>query len=131
MLKIIIVISSILTVFSCDTAIPQEEIKIVREDDNIYIVDRTNKKWDVTHAVTEYGFKAESFQYGLGPNAIKPINNPQMINPGESGYPASNNTIQIIGTTLYSNIRAYPLNVLSNHEIVNETFTGLPVAVGY
>ena len=131
MLKLSIFILLILTIFSCDTLSPQEDIKVVKEDDKIYIVDRTNKKWDVTHAVNVYNFNAGSFQFGLGPFAIQPINNPDMISPGESGYPSNSSTSQVIGTFLYNHTRAYPLDVLSRHEIVNETFSGRPVAVGY
>lgn len=132
MIKIIVLIIFTLTILGCDTLRPQEDTAaVIRENDKIYIVDRTNKKWDVTHAVNQYGFNAASFQFGLGPNAIRPINNPQMISPGESGYPSSNSTTQIIGTTLYNSTRAYPLNVLSSHEIVNEIFAQRPVAVGY
>ena len=29
---------------------------IEEEEEKIFIVDRTNKKWDITHAVTSYGF---------------------------------------------------------------------------
>lgn len=132
-MKKIILVSVISFIFlSCDALSPQEEpAAVIREDNKIYIVDRTNKKWDVTHAVNQYGFNAGSFQFGLGPNAIKPINNPQMISPGEAGYPSNSNTAQVIGTTLYNSTRAYPLNVLSSHEIVNETFAQRPVAVGY
>ncbi len=132
MIKTFIFLALTITIISCDALSPQEETAaVVREDDKIFIVDRTNKKWDVTHAVNEYGFRAESFQFGLGPNAIRPINNPQMISPGEPGYPSSSSTSQIIGTTLYNSTRAYPLNVLSSHEIVNETFAQRPVAVAY
>jgi hypothetical protein len=131
MTKSIIFILLTFVIFSCDTFAPEEDTEVVREDEKIYIVDRTNKKWDVTHAVEVYNFKAESFDHGLGPRAITPINNPEMISPGESGYPGSNETTQIIGTTLYNSTRAYPLNVLSRHEIVNEEFAGQPVAVGY
>ena len=38
------------------------------------ITDRTGKTWDVTHAFEEYSFNPQSFQYGLGPFAITPLN---------------------------------------------------------
>ena len=104
---------------------------VIRDNGRIYIVDQTNKRWDVTHAVTEYGLKANSFQYGLGPNAIQPINNPQMLSSGDIGYPDNSSTTQIIGTTLGNDIRAYPLGVLTRHEIVNERFNDTYVSVAY
>ncbi len=117
---------------SCELTNPgNETATVVRQGDKVYIIDRTEKKWDVTHAVDEYNFNANAFQYGLGPFAIQPIQNPQMISPGEAGYPDNNNTTQIIGTTLNNDTRAYPLNILSRHEMVNEKFGNLHVAVGY
>ena len=131
MSKSLILILSMLLIYSCDTLSPNDETKVVREDNKIFIVDNTNKKWDVTHAVEVYNFKAESFNHGLGPYAIRPINDPKMISPGESGYPGSNETTQIIGANLFGDKRAYPLNVLTSHEMVNETIGGQPLAVGY
>jgi uncharacterized protein DUF3179 len=131
--KLLTALSIILFLQSCELLSPEtnQPVDIVRENGNIFIVDRTNKEWDVTHAVNVYGFKPESFQYGLGPRAIQPINNPQMLSSGQSGYPGSNNTNQIIGTTLKNDTRAYPLNVLSQHEMVNEKFGTAYVGVAY
>jgi len=131
MFKVIIVILLLLSVISCDTVAPQEDTEVVREHDKIFIVDRTNKKWDVTHAVEVYNFQAASFNHGLGPFAIQPINDPEMAAPGEAGYPSSNETVQIIGANLYNDTRAYPLNVLTIHEIINESIAGQPLAVAY
>jgi hypothetical protein len=97
----------------------------------IYIVDRTGKRWDVTHAVNNYGFDPKQFQYGLGPFAIEPILNPEMIGPGNPGYPSSDDNFLVIGTTLESETRAYQLNVLAVHEIVDEKFKSTHVAVAY
>jgi len=131
MLKSFILICIILSVFSCDTLSPQDDTEIIREDDKIYIVDNTSKKWDVTHASNVYGLHPNNFQYGLGPFAIEPINNPVMLSKGENGYPSSNNTSTVIGANFYNSVRAYPLNVLSRHEIVNEIFSDNHVAVAY
>lgn len=132
MLKSFIYSFIMLIIFSCEyTEITAIETDVVRENEKIYIVDITNKKWDITHAVEVYNFKAEYFNHGIGPYAITPINNPDMISPGETGYPGSNETMQIIGTTLYNSTRAYPLNVLTRHEIVNEKFVNNPIAIGY
>ena len=116
---------------SCDIFPPQNKPLIITENDRIILFDRTDKQWDITHAVNKYNMKAEGFQFGLGPNAIRPINNPKYLNPGDEGYPENNNTLPIIGVNLYSQIRAYPLNVLSQHEIVNATYSGQPLAAAY
>ena len=97
----------------------------------VVITDRTGKNWDITYAVKQYGFIAEGFQFGIGPFAITPIVNPEMISRGEEGYPSSSSTMQIIGTRINGEARAYPLKVLNSHEIVDESFGNVRVAVGY
>jgi len=47
--------------------------------DPVILVDRTGKEWDVTTAVHKYGFKLEHFEYGLGPFAIRPIIDGDML----------------------------------------------------
>ncbi|NIR70101.1 DUF3179 domain-containing protein [candidate division KSB1 bacterium] len=103
----------------------------VDEKEQIFITDQTGKRWDITHAVNAYGFVPERFQHGLGPNAIPPILNPEMISPGEPGYPEDNAGFTVLGTSLNSLPRAYSLSVLSRHEIVDETFRDTHVAVAY
>ena len=103
------------------------------DSSRIFIEDRTGKKWDVTHAVRFYKFKADGFQFGSGPFAIKPILNPIMLSPGDTGYPAPDATIpnQVIGTTINGDTRAYPLDYLDLREIANDSFKDTHVAVGF
>jgi hypothetical protein len=97
----------------------------------IYIQDRTGKLWDVTHAVDKYGFETRNFQYGLGPNAIRPINQPEMLSPGDTGYPRDNSGEGVIGLSIDGDTRAYPIRLLSYHEVVNDRVGGQDVAVVY
>jgi hypothetical protein len=108
-----------------------EEAEVIRNGDQIFIRDNTGKDWNVTHAVNEYGFIPENFQFGLGPFAITPILNPRMVKEGEVGYPGDNDESLVIGTTLNGDTRAYPLNVLSRHEVADENFGSIHVAVAY
>ena len=105
----------------------------ITDPEQIYITDRTGKKWNVTHAVENYGFEASKFQFGLGPYAIQPINEPVFIAPGENGYPSSSHTnaMQVIGTTILGESRAYPLETLTRYEILNDAFGDVHVAVGF
>lgn len=100
-------------------------------DDRIYIVDLTGKKWDVTHAVEHYGFVAEEFQHGAGPNAIPPIDQPEMLSPGDPGYPQDDEIFLVIGTTIDGDTRSYSIGDLNRHEVVNESFGDVHVAVGW
>jgi hypothetical protein len=97
----------------------------------IFIVDGTDKKWDITHAVKHYGFLPEKFDFGLGPNAIKPIQNPVFVCEGENGYPPDNSELIVIGTSINGETRAYSLIDMRAHEIVNDQFGDAHVAVGY
>ncbi|MEE9168521.1 MAG: hypothetical protein V3U73_02100 [bacterium] len=101
------------------------------EDEKIYIVDRTGKKWDVTHAKEKYGMEPGKFQFGLGPNAIRPILNAKMLSPGDEGYPDSGRQFLVLGTTLNGSTRAYPITIMSSFEIADEQFGDAHVAVAY
>jgi hypothetical protein len=116
----------------CSTVAPQEpRADVVTEEGRIFIVDRTAKRWDVTHAVRNYGFVASQFQFGLGPNAIRPILDPEMLSAGDPGYPTSDQTFLVIGTTVAGESRAYRIDHLNGHEVVDETFVDVHVAVGW
>lgn len=101
------------------------------ETNQFYIIDRTGKRWDVTHAKEKYGMIPEKFQYGLGPNAIRPIIMPNMLSPGEHGYPSNEQSFLMMGTSLNGFTRAYPLSTMSIHEVVDEKFGDAYVAVAY
>ena len=66
------------------------------------------------------------FQFGLGPNAIRPIQNAKMISPGEEGYPHHSQRFLILGTILNGDTRAYPISKLTRHEIADEKIGLLP-----
>ncbi len=99
--------------------------------EQIFITDQSGKKWNITHAVQEYGFEPSGFQFGLGPFAIRPINNPVFIERDENGFPDATNTMQIIGTTIENESRAYPLSTLRSYEILNDVFGEEHVAIGF
>ncbi len=105
--------------------------QVTTENDLIYITDRTGKRWEVSHAAKNYGMRPERFQFGLGPNAIRPILSPQMISPGEPGYPVADATFLVLATRISQEARAYPISVMSQHEVADEKFGDAHVAVAY
>lgn len=105
--------------------------KIIRSNGKIQLEDQTGKLWDITHAVNNYNFKPEKFQFGVGPNAIPPILEPQYYCPGDVGYPSTSSDFQVIGYKSNGSTRAYSLNVMINHEVANEQFGNQYVAVAY
>ncbi len=100
-------------------------------DTKIVITDRTGKSWDVTHAVLEYGFDPDGFQFGIGPHAIQPIMRPEMLCKTDAGYPSAANGMLVMGVELNGAVRAYPLTVMSRHEVAIEKFGEAHVAVAY
>ncbi len=96
------------------------------------ITDRTGKSWDVTHAL-RYGLVPSGYQFGLGPYAIQPIVNPQMLSPGHPNYPSDSSDFPVLGVSLSGFIRAYPTwdSALTWHEVANEVFGETHVAVAF
>ena len=123
---------AVLFSFACTTAPEGVTQPNVEEGDGRFIiVDRTGKRWDVSHAFQKYQMNPNEFQFGVGPNAIRPILSPRHFEPGQSGYPADHSTFLILGTTLEDETRAYSIDKLSFHEIADEKFGDVHVAVAY
>jgi hypothetical protein len=139
LLKILSLLPLLLLIISCRESGTQTETdfaEVIFKPDTsdsglIFIRDHTGKEWDVTHAVENYGFEAEKFRHGLGPYAIRPILEPQFLSSEDPGYNDIDPDELVIGTSINSSARAYPLSVLLSHEIVDEQFVRTHVAVGY
>ena len=63
----------------------------------------------------------------LGKDGIPAILNPQFVNA--EPVPQMEPSERVLGVSINGDHRAYPLNLLSRHEIVNDTVEGVPVAV--
>ncbi len=123
---------ALLAISGCGKTPSDSAPAMVKENnERIFIVDRTGKEWDVTHAVKKYGMKAEDFQFGLGPFSITPLDHPPMISPGDPGYPGSRENFLVIGVRLNNDIRAYPIGTMLCFEVANETIGQQEVAVAY
>ena len=64
----------------------------------------------------------------LGKDGIPSIDNPRFVGPGEADQQMQSFE-RVLGVSINGDHRAYPLNMLSCHEIVNDTVGGVPVAV--
>ena len=64
----------------------------------------------------------------LGKDGIPSIDNPRFVGPGEADQQMLSYE-RVLGVSINGDHRAYPLNMLSRHEIVNDTVGGVPVAV--
>ncbi len=101
------------------------------EEGEVFMTDFTGKVWDVTHAARNYGMEPFMFENGLGPFAIKPIMNANMLSPGDPNYPLDNEGLLVLGTSLNGFTRAYSIEVLGRFEVANEQFGDAHVAVAY
>lgn len=120
-----------LTVNPKQNSNPQEGVGdnfpfVVNRKDKTYIVDRRGEQWDITQAVS-IGFKPENFQYGLGKNAITPLDDNSLRNDSLKAP----SDMRIIGITENSNAQAYSVPKLSRHEIANSTIGSKPIAAAY
>jgi hypothetical protein len=100
-------------------------------DGKVFITDQTGKEWDITYAVRELGFEPGRFNFGLGPNAILPILEPEFWFPGDVGYPSPTSSLQVLGVTLDGESKAYPVGTVARHEVVNDFLASRPIAVAY
>ncbi len=132
-LSTVVLLGGALLLGRCSTS-PTEQSgpkAVVERDGKVFIIDVTGKSWEVTHAKEMYGMEPHLFQYGLGLYAIRPILDPEMLSRGERGYPADNEIFLVLGTEIDNDARAYPLEVMSYFEIVDEKFGNTHVAVAY
>ncbi len=104
---------------------------VAEEGDKIFITDRSGKSWEVSHAKEAYGLQPELFQFGLGPDAIRPINNARFHEPGDAGYPGSEETFLVLATRISDDARAYRITTMSRNEVANEVFGDNHVAPAY
>lgn len=104
----------------------QSPADVIRQDNRVFIVDRTGERWDVTQAAS-IGFDPHGFQFGIGRNAIRPLDeshlqdNPVVLDPGE----------RVIGVENASEAHAYVIRKLTRHEIANTRIGDQPIAAAY
>ena len=88
----------------------QEETPYAKLDvkNKISIMDRTGKKWDITHAVKKYEMNPEYFHFGIGAGAIPSVDHPVIIEKEHAGYPTSDSNLPVFGVQHNDEQRAYP-----------------------
>jgi hypothetical protein len=99
--------------------------------DPVVLVDQTGKEWDITTAVWKYGFEVGRFEFGLGPLAIRPLIEPEMLSPGDLGYPGDDEPSLVIGVSINGDVRAYGKLALHINEVADDYIGGAPLAVAY
>ncbi len=93
-------------------------------EENLVITDRTGRDWDITHANNVYGMDPRYFNYGLGLGAIHSVDDPTVLEEGDSGYPVPDSNIQVFGVNHNGEQRAYSVSALTRHEVFNDVYPG-------
>jgi len=99
---------------------------VIKEKDKTFLIDRTGEKWDISQAVS-IGFDPEKFQFGLGKDAIKPLDDSNM-GKNTQDVPLD---LRILGVNKNSISKAYSIPKLSRHEIANSSIESVPIAAAY
>ena len=79
------------------------------EGERVFITDRYGERFDVTHAEQKYGMSRWGFEHGIGKHSIPPLDHPDMLEPGDAGYPSNWARDRVIGTTLGGRRAVTPL----------------------
>jgi hypothetical protein len=117
--------------FACASVPPAFDARIESTERRVVITDRRGERWDISHAVEHYGLSRYGFEFGIGRNAIPPLNNPAMSEKGDGDYPAAAALHEIIGFSGAGEARGYPIQPLKGHEVVNESIGDIQAAVAY
>lgn len=67
----------------------------------------------------------------LGRDTIRPVNDPQFLDPGDPGYPNQDNLADIMALARDDEAHAYKIGDISNREVVNDVLGGAHLAVTY
>ena len=62
-------------------------------------------------------------------DGIPAILEPQFVQPEQAGF--LDNSDPVIGVRIGGQARAYPINILNWHEVVNDTVNGIPIVVTF
>lgn len=87
-----------------------------------------NAEWfDMTNALVD----PKAFQYGIGKDTIPSVENPEFALPGDPKLAAGDihDDTMVLGFEHNGEAKAYPIFLLSRHEVVNDVIGGKEFAV--
>ena len=99
---------------------------VLEEEGKTFIIDQKGERWDVTQALS-LGFSPEGFQFGIGRDAIRPLDDQHLGAEGEILPDRS----RVIGISLDEEGHAYSITRLTRHEIANTRLGDTPLAAAY
>jgi len=109
---------------------------IVERDDKRLLWARRDPQGDEVEwfDVTESKIDPAAFQYGIGKDTIPAIDDPRFVKADDPRLEEAgiNDNTMVIGYAVDGDdARAYPLDILDHHELVNDEVGGKPVTVGW
>lgn len=99
---------------------------VLEEDGKTFIVDQKGERWEITQAISQ-GFSPEGFQFGIGRNAIRPLDDQHL---GKAGTKLPGQS-RVIGISSEKSAHAYSVRRLTRHEIANMHLGDIPIAAAY
>ena len=119
---LIIVVIGIVVLFLLVPNIRQAGTRLLTSSEQILL------PTDSTAPTSETGERSVELVTLLGYDAIPAILNPSFLTSGEAIDQMLPDE-RVLGLSIDGEHRAYPINMLSRHEIVNDVVGGVPVAV--
>jgi hypothetical protein len=96
-----------------------------------YLTDLQGNRYDITFAALEWGFDPDRFSESAGPDARPALIDPEMLSPGDPGYPGELASVHVIGAAVGGDSHAYPIVQISRNEVVDDIVGGSHVTVAY
>lgn len=93
-----------------------------------FITDQKGERWEVTQAVG-LGFRPEGFQFGIGRNAIRPLDD-NYLKTQDNKLPEAARVIGVVDDES-GDAHAYSIRRLTRHEIANTRLGETPIAAAY
>ncbi len=97
----------------------------------IYLEDLDGNRYHIAHAIVHYDFELNGFSSSAGPLARPPLIEPDMLLPGDVGYPTETATTKIIGASVGGESRAYAIRDISRNEVVDERIGEAHITIAY
>ena len=88
-------------------------------------------EWPKTDFTTHSVNLGEIISGGPPKDGIPSIDNPRFVLAVSLSKDDLGETEPVIGVSIKGKLRAYPLRILTWHEIVNDTFNGVPITITY
>jgi hypothetical protein len=125
--KTIWIFPTLLFVFLLLVAVDQHaEAAVFKEDNKIFLMDRTGERWDITQAVS-MGFNPDRFEFGIGRDAFYPLDETHW----KAGSKQGDSKMRIIGIAGDGHAHAYSVNTLRHHETANTFLDSDAIVAAY